>query len=776
MSLSAIIMAGGEGSRLRPLTCDTPKPMVPVLGRPVMAYALQLLARHGLREVGVTLQYLPERISRYFGSGAKDGVSLHYTREHTPMGTAGGVLLAASGRHAPHDTFVILSGDGLTDCDLTSALKFHREKGALATMVLTRVRDPLSYGVVMADGDGRVRRFVEKPGWGEVYSDTINTGIYLLEPEVLSYIWPDKPCDFGKDLFPQLVREQKNVCAFVSDAYWCDIGDQAAYVRSQADFLQGKVKLDAGPLIAETAQVDETARLEGPIYLGAGTRVGAHARLTDCAVIGMNAMVGAHTRVARSVVWDDATLYEHAQLRGAIVGRGAQVGAGATLTEECALGDGAVLGARASLEMGAKVWPGKRIDPCMRITENLVWDGAARPAISCGAVEVADPSAACLLAASFAEAAETDAVALAHDGSVEAQALAAAATGALSAQGTRAVLLGSAMPPVLRRAQRLMGIPAGIHVSAKRMTLLGKSGGMPPRSLQRKVETLFVRQDYARPFSRTPLAPESIADAEALYVGALSASVPPRAFDDVKPHVAVFAANNAQAALAGRVLCAAGLNGRVSLETPKVESWETGFVLSESGEMATAFDSQGVPDDAQQALLAFSALGTGGEWVARIDAPAALEALAAAQGASVRRVSAAREAWMDALLSTDIDQFDLLFDGLYRVLRIAVLLAARRTTLRGLLGALPPVYRHTERVSCALPDRGRLLRALAENEENAELSGGLRVTRSGGWLTVDPDEQEAEMVVVGEAANMETARELCGELMARLEKEMKKGR
>ena len=178
-SMKAIIMAGGEGTRLRPLTCDCPKPMIRLMDRPVMAYALALLKRHGITDVGSTLMYLPERIQSYFGDGSAFGVSMRYFVEKTPLGTAGSMHLAAD---FLNETFVVLSGDGVTDCDLTQALRFHREKGALATLVLKHVENPLEYGVVIAEAEGRVTRFVEKPGWGEVFSDTVNTGIYILEP------------------------------------------------------------------------------------------------------------------------------------------------------------------------------------------------------------------------------------------------------------------------------------------------------------------------------------------------------------------------------------------------------------------------------------------------------------------------------------------------------------------------------------------------------------------------------------------------------------------
>ncbi len=768
MSLNAIIMAGGEGSRLRPLTCDTPKPMVPILGKPVMSYALQLLRLHGLTEVGVTLQYLPERISRAFGSGAKDGVNIHYSREHEPLGTAGGVLQAAKGRHTPGGTFVVLSGDGLTDCNLTEAIQFHKEKGALATLVLTRVLDPLAYGVVIVDEDGRVKRFVEKPGWGEVYSDTINTGIYLLEPEVLSYIWPDKPCDFGKDLFPALVKEGKGVYAFVTDSYWCDIGDQAAYVHAQADFLLGKVNLDAGPFIAETAQVHETARIDGPCYLGPGARVSAHARLSDCAVIGMNTAVGTHAQIARSIIWEDAVIQHNAQIRGAVVGRGAQVGAGATILEDSALGDGAVLGARATLEAAAKVWPGKRIDPCMRVTENLVWGGAARPALAGGKVDARDPASVCILSAAWAEAAKAVVIAASHEPVPQAEALYAASIGALSAQNVRVIAIGAAYPPILRRVQRLMDVHAGMYVSGNELMLTVQDGGIPERAIQRKVEALFVRQDFDRPFAKGVQRPEWIVDGSALYVGSLASAIPYDTFESVKPHVVVIAQNQALAALASRVLQAVGLPGRAVFGDSHVDLWETGFLLSETGETVAAFDSQGIPDPTAQMLLAYAAMEPTEEWIIRIDAPAALEDMALASGAAVRRVSSAREAWAGALLKADKRQFDLHFDGLYRMLRIAVLLAERRTTLRGLLSALPPVYRHEERLPCALPDRGRLIRTIAENEAKAELDGGLHISRNNGWLSVDPDERAPEMLVIGEGATMEAAKELCGELMERL--------
>lgn len=768
MSISAIIMAGGEGTRLRPLTCDTPKPMVPVLGKPVLSYTLQLLKRHQIIDIGITLQYLPERISKAFGSGAKEGVRLYYYREKVPLGTAGGVLQASRGQHAPKDTFVILSGDGLTDCNLTDAIAYHKQKKALATLVVKRVREPLEYGVVLMDESGLIQRFVEKPGWGEVYSDTVNTGIYLLEPEVLRYIWDDKPCDFGKDLFPMLVAQKKNVYAYTTNAYWCDIGDQSAYVRAQNDFLHGKINLNPGTLISETALIDPDASIDGPCYLGPGARIYAHARLEDGAVIGRNVSVGSHARVSRSVVWEDASIGEGVRIDGSVICRGAQAMRGASMREDSALGDGAVLCAKASLETGVKVWPGKRIDPYVRVTENLVWEGATRPRIYSGAVELPDPATACLLAASFAFAINADRIAVAHDGSTDGIALYRVITGALSAQGVMPVLLDEVMLPVLRRMQRLFHIPAGLFVHQKRLLLLTKDGGMPNRSDQRKVETLFMRQDYTRPFAKKSQPPEFLPDANAIYIGSLLNAFGRDA--QAMPHIAVFVEHSAHERPVRRVLASAGIRARVSQGQPAVEKWETGFLLKQHGSAAIVFDAKGVPGDAEQALIGFAALPEdSGDWIVKMDESAMVEQLAEHRKAEVRRVSTLSEVWTNALLEADPNQFDMQFDGIYRILQICRLLQEKGTSLRGLLSSLPPSHRYAQKFSCNLPERGKLLNAIAMEEKEAVLNGGLRIIRGDGWLTVNPDEREPEMVVIGESASMEAARELCGGLIEKLQ-------
>ena len=237
--MKAVIMAGGKGTRLRPLTCNKPKPMVPIVNRPMMEHIIYLLQKHGFNEVWITLFYLPELIRNYFGDGSEFGMKINYSLEETPLGTAGSVKKVVDNLN---DTFLVISGDALTDINLEKAIKFHKAKKVKATIVLTKVPNPLEYGVVIADQKGEVKRFLEKPGWGEVFSDTVNTGIYILEPEVFNLFESGSEFDFSKNLFPMLLDKGESIGGFVADGYWSDIGNLEQYRQAHYDVLTGKVK------------------------------------------------------------------------------------------------------------------------------------------------------------------------------------------------------------------------------------------------------------------------------------------------------------------------------------------------------------------------------------------------------------------------------------------------------------------------------------------------------------------------------------------------------
>jgi mannose-1-phosphate guanylyltransferase/phosphomannomutase len=258
--MKAVVMAGGEGTRLRPLTSSRPKPLVPILNKPCMQHTIELLKRAGITDIVVTLYYLADEIEGYFGDGSELGVNLIYTVEDTPLGTAGSVKKAEE--YLKDDTFIIVSGDALTDLDVDKALAYHREKNSVATLVLQHVDNPLEFGVVVTDDGGRIRRFLEKPSWGEVFSDTVNTGMYILEPSVFDYMQPERSYDWSQDIFPQLLQEDQPMFGYIMGEYWTDVGSLSQYRQAQYEMLQGKTQL---PI--------EGRREGGDIWIGEGTEI-----------------------------------------------------------------------------------------------------------------------------------------------------------------------------------------------------------------------------------------------------------------------------------------------------------------------------------------------------------------------------------------------------------------------------------------------------------------------------------------------------------------------
>ena len=277
--MQAVVMAGGQGTRLRPLTSNQPKPMVPVVNKPIMEHIVELLRKHGFGQVVVTLQFLPTVITNYFGDGSAWGVDMNYVTEESPLGTAGSVRNA---RSFLDRTFVVVSGDAITDIDLTAAVRFHSERGAMVTIVLKKAPDPLEFGLVITEEDGRIARFLEKPGWGEVFSDTINTGIYIIEPDVLNLIPDDRPYDFSKELYPQMLENGLPLYGYVAEGYWTDVGNHEQYLAAHRDILDGLVdvevpghKLENNVWIGDGVEIDEDAKLSGPLLIGNHVKVEA---------------------------------------------------------------------------------------------------------------------------------------------------------------------------------------------------------------------------------------------------------------------------------------------------------------------------------------------------------------------------------------------------------------------------------------------------------------------------------------------------------------------
>lgn len=376
--MKAIVMAGGFGTRLRPLTCNTPKPMVPVMNRPMMYHIISLLKKHGITDIIASLFYSPEAITSYFGDGSQEKVTMRYFKADADYGTAGSVRLATEGLQ---ERLLIISGDILTDFDLSAAIRFHEERKAIATLVLTHAKNPLQFGVVITQEDGKITRFLEKPSWGEVFSDTINTGIYIIEPEAIDLVPVREEFDFSKDLFPILLRQDLGLYGYTASGYWRDIGNLHEYQEAHIDALGGGVDVEiAGQRHGTSLYVGEGTKLpadgpqvSGTVVIGRQCTIGEGVTLANT-VIGDNCVIGPGVVISNSVLWSDVVVGHSAELSSDVVGSKCSIGEKAIIAENVFISDACWIGRNARLTSNIKLWPEKVVEEGATLTRSLVWE------------------------------------------------------------------------------------------------------------------------------------------------------------------------------------------------------------------------------------------------------------------------------------------------------------------------------------------------------------------------------------------------------------------
>ncbi len=514
--MKAVIMAGGQGTRLRPLTSNQPKPMIPIVNTPCMEHIARLLKDHGFTDIVVTLQFMPEEIQDYFGDGSDWGVSIGYSIEDAPAGTAGSVKLAEE--HLEGERVLVISGDALTDCDLTRVLEFHENNGAEATMVLKSVENPLDFGIVITEEDGRISRFLEKPAWGQVFSDTVNTGIYVLEPTALAEIPSEGEYDFSKELFPKLLEAGRPLYGYVTEDYWEDIGNLEQYMRAQRDVLDGKMRgvrppgtrLRENVYVGHRAQVDDE-ELDGPVVIGENVRVDQGARISPYCVIADNVVVGAGATVERSVIAEGTYVGEGAELVDTLVGRSSYVQERARILERSALGDDVIVGEGATVAPDVKIFPHKTVESGANVTQSLIYETMGLRTVFKGGVVSGKfnvdltPEFTIRLASSFGTELDPGSiVTLGRDASRAAQVAKRAMTGALLGVGVNVRDLRAAHAGVVRHDVLAGKSVAGAHVRAGEdqddVEILFFSSGATPMSEsdQRGIEKVFVREEYRR--------------------------------------------------------------------------------------------------------------------------------------------------------------------------------------------------------------------------------------------------------------------------------------
>jgi mannose-1-phosphate guanylyltransferase/phosphomannomutase len=830
LAMRAVIMAGGQGTRLRPLTSNQPKPMLPIVGRPMLEHILRLAHHHGITDIVATVQFLASVIRNFFGDGSDLGISLSYATEEEPLGTAGSVKNAEP---LLDDRTLVISGDSLTDVHLTDLIRFHESKGGAVTVTLKRVENPLEFGIVITDEDGRIERFQEKPGWADVFSDTINTGIYVLEREVIDAIPEGEEFDFSRDLFPLLLDKGYPMYGYVTDRYWTDVGDLGAYMAAHRAVLDREVEVEIegfelkkGVWLGEGAELDPEAHVDSPAYIGENSRVEGGATLREYSVLGRGVVVRSGAFLHRCVIHDYAYIGPSASLRGCVLGKnsdvkfGAKLEDGVVVADECHIGEGAVLNPQ------VKVYPFKSVDPGAIVSKSIVWQsGGARGLFGEGGVSGLvnvdiTPEMALRLALAYASLLpKASAVVSSRDGTKAARIIKRAMIAGINAGGLNCHDLELVPAPVARfyaRSARAIGgfsvRTAPFDPASVQIQFFDQRGIDIGPDTQRQLERSYYRDDLRRAFHHDIGELTFPARGREVYARGLVDTLDVEAIRSRGPKLVVDYGYGG-AALTGphvlgrlgakvlavnpvldedrMVLSEAGVDDHLRDLAKLVRSSgaELGALIDSPGERIRLVDGAGSVLDPRTALLAYVWLVGRTARSPRVALPVTTsrvaEEIVQAAGGEIEWTAVSPAALMAAADTSGVvfagDEeggysfpgFLASFDAVMSLAKVLELLVTADVPLHDLVAALPPSYIAQQEVHTPWEAKGTIMRRLIESLDGEVVTiDGVKVYRDRDWILVVPHPQEPLMRVWAEAGSREAAEALAAEF-ASLVEEMK---
>jgi len=817
--LKAVVMAGGEGSRLRPLTSQSPKPLVPVAGTPIVEHILRLLRVHSITDVILTIAYLGADIRQRLGDGSDLGMNIEYVSEESPLGTAGSVKNA---EHLLDDTFLVISGDALTDIDLTWAIAEHRGRRADATIVLYSVPNPLEYGVVVTEPDGQVQRFLEKPSWGEVFSDQANTGIYVLERKVLDYMRADTPTDWSQDVFPQMLRKSAPLHGIVArDAYWCDVGNTQSYRQANWDALDGRVRCHipgtrhGNVWMGEGVELGPGVRIDGPAFIGDEVKLKKGAHINDYAVIDKHTTIDENSKVSNAILWPHSYVGEGCRLRQSVVCGRVTIKDRSFLEDDVVVGDDCVIGRGSRIRAGVKIWPHKDIEPGSTVNESVVWTGEWRRALfsSHGMdglvnVELTPEFSARVGAAFAATLPKGSRIAVGRDHSRASRMIKRAMVSGIISAGAEVYDLSGLPVPLTQYTTRTENCDAGVHVHisprdqrSADIRFFDGDGLQIDKRGERKFENLFFREDFRRSAVHE-MGDIKYGDPIERYRELILGGVDVEAIRAAELRVLVdYAYSTASLVLPGIlnelgvvvVPLNAGTSGGPAHRTAPGETAlishtvraDVGCRLNPTGEKITVIDDEGTvlaPYEAFGVLAGWWLPTHPGSVVAPATAPHWMTPLAAAHGAtlvstkcdpaSVLRASAQPGVALAADLEGGFAWPDRLcaFDAMYTLARILELRAQSGQELSAARAAIPAWAHLTAEEACPWDMKGRIMRMLVEEHRDSavDLVDGIKVYVDGGFALVRPDSDLPSVHITVSVEDESRAHDLMEEYVKRV--------
>jgi mannose-1-phosphate guanylyltransferase/phosphomannomutase len=794
-----------------------------------MEHILLHLKTHGITEVVATLHYLADEITSYFDDGSDLGMDLKYSIEDTPLGTAGSVKKAEV--LLRDDTFVIVSGDAMTDVDLDKAIAFHKAKGSVATLILYRVPSPLEFGVVITDTDGKVIRFLEKPSWSEVFSDTVNTGMYILEPEVFDMMEQGKQYDWSQDIFPQLLREGKPMYGYIMEEYWCDVGTLGQYREAQEHLLGGRTRLaipgqsdQAAIWIDGNSNIDPEATLIPPVCIGRNCKIKKGARIGPYSVIGDNSLIEEGAVIERSVVWDSAYVGPNVGVHSAILCSKVTVKRDSVIREDAVVGDRCLIDVGCTIRPRVKLWPDKVIERGSTVTMSLVWGNKWRGALfrelgvaGLSNIEIT-PDFATRLGSAYGSSLPRGAtVVTGRDSSRSSRMIKRALMASLLSVGCEVVDMRSTAVPIMRHFVRTSGATGAVNVRKlpgnSRVSLIeffDNKGRYLSRNQERKVESAFFREDFHR------VDPDDLG-----YIEFASRAVEEYQNDFFR----LLRAQPSQSRL--KVVCDFGYSSissiypsmmsRTGIDAISTNSFndarlaprneedverhleqlkqivgtlgfDMGVLFLNEGERLALVDNHGRVVEGNRLFAVLCALiaktRENPKIAMSITAPQRLENYLIANQVKVTRTKSDIRSMMAGSDSGEVDfagdnhggflfpEFHAGFDAMFGLSTLVSMLQETGLLLSEVLDELPVFHMAYEKVRCPWEVKGTVMRRLAEEYqagENVELLDGIKVFSGDQWVLVIPDAVEPIFHIHSESDSDAASQELVREFAAKIE-------